>query len=89
MSVSELTTRLKIVVEREFVDLSVEGEKYQTFAATPPATGISLSRTKQPPYAAPVSVCRIESFGFVPEDGLRVIASGCIRYTTPGASINS
>jgi len=75
MSVSELTTRLKIVVEREFVDLYVEGEISNFRRHTSGHWYFSL---KDEAAALRCASFRMQNriIRFVPEDGLRVIARG-------------
>ncbi len=75
MSVSELTTRLKIVVEREFVDLYVEGEISNFRRHTSGHWYFSL---KDEAAALRCASFRMQNriIRFIPEDGLRVIARG-------------
>ncbi|HLF82577.1 MAG TPA: exodeoxyribonuclease VII large subunit, partial [Blastocatellia bacterium] len=75
VSVSELTARLKTVVEREFVDVYVEGEISNFRRHTSGHWYFSL---KDEAAALRCASFRMQNrmIRFIPEDGLHVIARG-------------
>src|SRR5258706_7178416 len=84
VSVSELTARLKLLVEREFIDLYVEGEISNFRRHTSGHWYFSL---KDEAAALRCASFRMQNrmIRFIPDDGLHVIARGRLSiYDTRG-----
>jgi len=75
VSVSELTARLKTLVEREFIDVYVEGE-ISNFRRHTSDTGISRLRNEAAALRCASFRMQNRMIRFIPEDGLHVIARG-------------